>query len=81
MLRYDWEDDKDSWLAFSRLCSLALTGKDEVEPEHLAPEGSDLVYDRIILTPSGEIPPLREDEIIPSLTKYFNIGKEERDKY
>ncbi len=65
MLRYDWEDDKDSWLTFSRLCSLALTGKDEVEPEHLAPEGSDLVYDRIILTPSGEIPPLREDIPFP----------------
>lgn len=65
MLRYDWEENKDDWMVFGRLCSLALTGRDEIQPEHLASEGSDLVYDRIILTPAGSIPTLLEDIAFP----------------
>ena len=65
LLRSGEETDKEDWLAFSRLCSLALRGDDEIRDEHLDPEDSSLVYERIILKPLGEIPTVREDVPFP----------------
>lgn len=66
MLRYaDSEEGKADWQAFSRLCSLALMGETDWQEEHLEPEDTQMVYDRAVLVPKGEIPPLLEDVPYP----------------
>ena len=62
MLRYaDTEDGKDDWRRLSELCALALRGDKELTEEHLEPEESALVYDRVRLQPIGTIPQIAED--------------------
>ncbi len=55
-LLYRSEPD-EGFIPFARLCGLALTGEDAgVEAERLSPEGSALVYERVILTPPAPVP-------------------------
>ncbi len=62
MLRYDDDGEwKEDWLLFARLCALALRGDDAVTAEHLDPEDSTLVYDRVQIAPLGDVPPVAED--------------------
>lgn len=62
MLRYaDYEEWKDDWLLFAGVCALALRGDPAVTEEHLDPEESVLVYDRVQILPLGDVPPVAED--------------------